>query len=56
MDTIGEAAYCRARAVECVAQAETVRDAREVRLQRAFADQFERRARTLEEAAQQKQR
>ncbi|HEY0525360.1 MAG TPA: hypothetical protein VGD08_18350 [Stellaceae bacterium] len=56
MDTTGEAAYCRARAVECVAQAETVQDGREVRLQRAFADQFERRARALEEAGQQEPR
>ena len=53
MDNTGEAAYCRARAAECVVQAETVRDAREVRLQRAFADQFERRAKALEEAAHQ---
>jgi hypothetical protein len=53
---ITDAAYCRARAEECVAQAETVRDPRDAKLHRAFADQFEQRARRLEEAARQEPR
>jgi hypothetical protein len=55
-DDPDEGAYYRARAEECFAEADALQDSRDVKLYRAFAKQFQQRARATEAASQRRGR